>query len=196
MDGRTFAESMELVARFFEAIGALILLAGLIVSAVLAIRSLRVSKQARGLPDFADVLRRCDSARAGGVGCRRPCPDRCCCTNPGECCDSRDDRADSHGPQLLARDRDRGGGPLAAGGDERSQLHCSCRQTQRRNQLSPPLPHQAQVGVLDAANERLVASGPLPDRTASTDWLSDQEESGARIMKCAQTFYCRPIQAQ
>jgi uncharacterized membrane protein len=47
MDGRTFAESMELVARFFEAVGALILLAGLIVSVVLAIRSLRLSKQAR-----------------------------------------------------------------------------------------------------------------------------------------------------
>jgi uncharacterized membrane protein len=43
----TFAESMELVARFFEAIGALILIAGLVVSAFLAIRSLRLSKQAR-----------------------------------------------------------------------------------------------------------------------------------------------------
>lgn len=47
MDDWTFAESMELVARFFEAIGALILIAGLVVSAFLAIRSLRLSKQAR-----------------------------------------------------------------------------------------------------------------------------------------------------
>jgi len=47
MDRWTFAESMELVARFFEAIGALILLAGLVVSAFLAIRSWRLSKQAR-----------------------------------------------------------------------------------------------------------------------------------------------------
>jgi uncharacterized membrane protein len=47
MDGSTFAESMELVANLFEAIGALILLAGLGVSAFLAVRSLRRSKQPR-----------------------------------------------------------------------------------------------------------------------------------------------------
>jgi uncharacterized membrane protein len=47
MDGSTFAGSMELVASLFEAIGALILLAGLGVSAFLAIRSLRRSKQPR-----------------------------------------------------------------------------------------------------------------------------------------------------
>jgi uncharacterized membrane protein len=47
MDGSTFAESMELVASLFEAIGALILLAGLVVSAFLAIRSLRRSRQPR-----------------------------------------------------------------------------------------------------------------------------------------------------
>ena len=47
MDGWTFAESMELAARFFEAIGALILLAGLVVPAFPAIRSWRLSKQAR-----------------------------------------------------------------------------------------------------------------------------------------------------
>jgi uncharacterized membrane protein len=47
MDGSTFAGSMELVASLFEVIGALILLAGLGVSAFLAIRSLRRSKQPR-----------------------------------------------------------------------------------------------------------------------------------------------------
>jgi uncharacterized membrane protein len=47
MDGSTFAGSMELVASLFEAIGALILLAGLGVSAFLAIRSLRRSRQPR-----------------------------------------------------------------------------------------------------------------------------------------------------
>ena len=47
MNGWTFAESMELVAQFFEAIGALILLVGLGMSAYLAIRSLRRQRQAR-----------------------------------------------------------------------------------------------------------------------------------------------------
>lgn len=46
MDESTFAESMELVARFFEAVGALVLVAGLIVSAWLAIRSLHRSRRA------------------------------------------------------------------------------------------------------------------------------------------------------
>ena len=40
MDHVTFAESMELVAQFFEAIGAVVLVAGLVLSAGLAIRSL------------------------------------------------------------------------------------------------------------------------------------------------------------
>jgi hypothetical protein len=35
----TFAESMELVARLFEGIAALVLLVGLLISAVLAVRS-------------------------------------------------------------------------------------------------------------------------------------------------------------
>jgi uncharacterized membrane protein len=47
MNNSTFTESMELVARFFEAIGALVLVAGLVVSAGLAIRSLRRGRDAR-----------------------------------------------------------------------------------------------------------------------------------------------------
>lgn len=47
MDGWTFAGSMELMAKFLEAIGTLIILAGLVVSAFLAIRSLHRSRQAR-----------------------------------------------------------------------------------------------------------------------------------------------------
>jgi uncharacterized membrane protein len=39
MNDWTFAEAMELVARFFEAMGALVLVAGLVLSVVLAIRS-------------------------------------------------------------------------------------------------------------------------------------------------------------
>jgi uncharacterized membrane protein len=47
MNNSTFTESMELVARFFEAIGALVLVAGLVLSVYLAIRSLRRSSDAR-----------------------------------------------------------------------------------------------------------------------------------------------------
>jgi uncharacterized membrane protein len=43
MESVTFAESMEFVAKIFEAIGALVLLAGLVVSPCLAVRSLRRS---------------------------------------------------------------------------------------------------------------------------------------------------------
>lgn len=43
----TFTESMELVALFFEALGALILIAGVVLSAFLATRSLRRSRDAR-----------------------------------------------------------------------------------------------------------------------------------------------------
>ena len=46
MEQSTFAESMELVAQFFEVIGALVLVAGLMVSAGLAVRSLYRSKKA------------------------------------------------------------------------------------------------------------------------------------------------------
>lgn len=44
--GSTLAESMEHVAEFFEIIGALILLAGLVVATILAIRSLVRSRDA------------------------------------------------------------------------------------------------------------------------------------------------------
>lgn len=47
MKNLTFAESMELVAQFFEAMGALVLLAGLVLSVILAIRSQRRSRDAR-----------------------------------------------------------------------------------------------------------------------------------------------------
>jgi len=43
----TFTESMELVALFFEALGALILIGGVVLSAWLAIRCLRRSRDAR-----------------------------------------------------------------------------------------------------------------------------------------------------
>ena len=46
MRGSTLAESMEHVAEFFEIIGALILLAGLVVATILAIRSLLRSRDA------------------------------------------------------------------------------------------------------------------------------------------------------
>jgi uncharacterized membrane protein len=47
MENVTFAEAMELVARFFEAMGALVLVAGLVLSVGLAIRSQHRSKDAR-----------------------------------------------------------------------------------------------------------------------------------------------------
>jgi uncharacterized membrane protein len=43
----TFAESMELVARLFEGIAALVLLGGLIISVVLAVRSYQSSRDGR-----------------------------------------------------------------------------------------------------------------------------------------------------
>ena len=43
----TFTESMELVALFFEALGALILIGGVVLSALLGIRCLRRSRDAR-----------------------------------------------------------------------------------------------------------------------------------------------------
>jgi uncharacterized membrane protein len=43
----TFAESMELVARLFEAIAAMVLLGGLLLSAVLAVRSYYSSRDGR-----------------------------------------------------------------------------------------------------------------------------------------------------
>ena len=46
MTHATFTESMELVALFFEALGAFILVAGVVLSAGLAIRSLRRSRDA------------------------------------------------------------------------------------------------------------------------------------------------------
>ena len=46
MTGSTLAEAMEHVAEFFEIIGALILLAGLVVATVLALRSLIRSRDA------------------------------------------------------------------------------------------------------------------------------------------------------
>jgi len=46
MNDWTFAEAMELVSRFFEAIGAFVLVAGLIFSVVLAIRSQRRTRDA------------------------------------------------------------------------------------------------------------------------------------------------------
>ena len=47
MDNTTFVESMEWVAQLFEAIGALVLVVGLLVSASLAIRSLYSSREAQ-----------------------------------------------------------------------------------------------------------------------------------------------------
>jgi uncharacterized membrane protein len=47
MTGATLTESMELVAQFFEALGALILIGGVVLSAGLAVRSLRRSRNAR-----------------------------------------------------------------------------------------------------------------------------------------------------
>jgi uncharacterized membrane protein len=46
MNDWTFAESMELVAQFFEAVGAFVLVAGLFISVGLAIRSQRRSRDA------------------------------------------------------------------------------------------------------------------------------------------------------
>jgi len=43
----TFAESMELVARLFEGIAALVLLVGLLISAILAVRSYYSSRDGR-----------------------------------------------------------------------------------------------------------------------------------------------------
>ena len=43
----TFAESMELVARLFEGIAALVLLVGLLISAILAVRSYHSSRDGR-----------------------------------------------------------------------------------------------------------------------------------------------------
>ena len=43
----TFAESMELVARVFEGIAALVLLVGLLISAILAVRSYHSSRDGR-----------------------------------------------------------------------------------------------------------------------------------------------------
>ena len=43
----TFAESMELVARLFEGITALVLLVGLLISAILAVRSYHSSRDGR-----------------------------------------------------------------------------------------------------------------------------------------------------
>jgi uncharacterized membrane protein len=43
----TFAESMELVARLFEGIAALVLLVGLLISAILALRSYHSSRDGR-----------------------------------------------------------------------------------------------------------------------------------------------------
>jgi uncharacterized membrane protein len=43
----TFAEVMETIARTFEGIGALVLLGGFVLSVVLAVRSLRVSREGR-----------------------------------------------------------------------------------------------------------------------------------------------------
>ena len=43
----TFAESMELVARLFEGIAALVLLGGLLISAILAVRSYHSSRDGR-----------------------------------------------------------------------------------------------------------------------------------------------------
>ena len=47
MTSATFTESMEVVALFFEALGALILIGGVVLSAFLAIQSLRRSRDGR-----------------------------------------------------------------------------------------------------------------------------------------------------
>jgi uncharacterized membrane protein len=47
LTGAGLTEAMELVAQFFEAIGAIILLGGVVLSAFLGIRSLRRSRDAR-----------------------------------------------------------------------------------------------------------------------------------------------------
>jgi len=55
MEHLTFTESMELVARLFEAVGAVVLVAGLFLSAALSIRSLSRSRDPRAA---YQVLRR------------------------------------------------------------------------------------------------------------------------------------------
>ncbi len=128
----TLTESMELVALFFEALGALILIGGVVLSAWLAIRCLLRSRDApRGVSGPPTVIRWCDPASPGSLGCRRPCQDRSRCADPGECGHSRTDRAHSHGSEFCARNRDRGRRALAASGDQRSQGHRPCRRAQR-----------------------------------------------------------------
>ena len=149
----TFTEGMDHVAKAFEALGAAVLVLGLLLSLALAGASLVADPaRPRRLPDPAGDLRGRAVARPGDPGGRRPRPHRRGRADPRERGHPRADRADPDVPQLLAGDRDRGYPAVASGtrGRRPSSLR-SCHP-------GPPTPRPG----IDSGNPRCSGSARSP----------------------------------
>jgi hypothetical protein len=116
---QSFAGLMDHVAQGFEALGAAILVVGVIWSFVLAAVAAAIRLVGKGLPRTAPGIRRDPAAGAGSPRRRRPDSHRRGRAFPRQCPRARADRGDQDVPELLAGNRDRGRCALAAGLDGR-----------------------------------------------------------------------------
>ena len=114
----TFTSLMDHVAQGFEALGAAILVAGVIWSFVLAaVADATFRVVGPGLPGTAAGVRRDPAARPGSPGRRRSATYRRGRADPRQRSRARADRRDQDVPELLAGNRDRGRRAVAAGPD-------------------------------------------------------------------------------